>query len=303
MSDKDKTLFTDFELTTIEEKDSPACLVVIKGENIGFRHKIAGSVISIGRDPVNDLMLDDSKSSREHAVIEFHSDAVMIRDLDSTNGTSLNRRKLHGDTSTLRNGDLIRIGSTVLKFLTGGNLESLYHDTMYQLAKTDPLTEIPNKKHLLESLEREFSRSRRYDRPLTVIMLDIDFFKRTNDTFGHQAGDEVLKTLAKLIQGRIRRDELLARYGGEEFTLVLPETDLEKALQLAEQIRALTAKHDFQYEEQSIPVTISLGAAQLSAEMQDPGALIGPPTPNCTRPRRAVATRCVVSPPSLAPIA
>ena len=114
MSDKDKTLFTDFELTTIEEKDSPACLVVIKGENIGFRHKIAGSVISIGRDPVNDLMLDDSKSSREHAVIERSGQSFRLRALSGRRAVRVNGVKVR--ERQLENRDEIRIGPNRLQF-------------------------------------------------------------------------------------------------------------------------------------------------------------------------------------------
>ena len=102
----------------------------------------------------------------------------------------------------------------------------------------DGLTQIHNKRYLFEALEREMIRARRHERDLSVLMFDIDHFKRINDQYGHLAGDYVLRELARIVQERIRRDEVFARYGGEEFAIVLPETPLEGAAALAENLRA-----------------------------------------------------------------
>ena len=101
----------------------------------------------------------------------------------------------------------------------------------------DGLTQIHNKRYLFEALEREIIRARRHERDLSLLMFDIDHFKRINDQYGHLAGDYVLRELARIVQERIRRDEVFARYGGEEFAIVLPETSLDGGGALAETLR------------------------------------------------------------------
>ena len=127
----------------------------------------------------------------------------------------------------------------------------------------DGLTQIHNKRYLFEALEKELIRARRYERDLSVLMFDIDFFKRINDQYGHLAGDHVLRELARIVQDRIRRDEVFARYGGEEFVIVLPETSLAGAVALAENLRERVGSHGFSFQGEQIPVTISIGCALL----------------------------------------
>ena len=130
----------------------------------------------------------------------------------------------------------------------------------------DGLTQIHNKRYLYEALERELIRARRHDRDMSLLMFDIDYFKRINDQFGHLAGDFVLRELARIVQERIRRDEVFARYGGEEFVILLPETSLDGAQALAENLRARVAEHPFTFQGERIPVTISVGGALLLGE-------------------------------------
>jgi diguanylate cyclase (GGDEF)-like protein len=119
------------------------------------------------------------------------------------------------------------------------------------------------KRYLLEALEKEIIRARRHARDLSLIMFDIDHFKKINDVHGHLAGDFVLKELARIVQGRIRRDEVFARYGGEEFSIVLPETNLEGARALADGLREKVEQSRFVFQNESISVTISIGVAML----------------------------------------
>jgi diguanylate cyclase (GGDEF)-like protein len=127
----------------------------------------------------------------------------------------------------------------------------------------DGLTQIHNKRYLFEALDREIIRGRRHNRDLAILIFDIDHFKRINDVHGHLAGDFVLKEVARIVQSRIRRDEVFARYGGEEFAIILPETALEGATELAERLRKGVADHLFVFQADSIKVTISVGAALL----------------------------------------
>ena len=128
----------------------------------------------------------------------------------------------------------------------------------------DGLTQAHVKRYLLEALEKEIIRARRHVRDLSFIMFDIDHFKKINDVHGHLAGDFVLKELARIVQTRIRRDEVFARYGGEEFAIVLPETNLEGARALADWLREKVEKSNFTFQNETIRVTISIGVSVLN---------------------------------------
>ena len=121
------------------------------------------------------------------------------------------------------------------------------------------LTEIHNKRYLLEFLDRELSRSARYKRPLALILFDIDRFKVINEDLGHLGGDFTLREVAAAVKSTVRKEELFARYGGEEFIVVLPETNLEGGVMVAERVRSLVEQHLFQYEGKAYTTTISVG--------------------------------------------
>jgi len=129
------------------------------------------------------------------------------------------------------------------------------------LSITDGLTKLYNHRHLQDELARAFEESVRYQRPLSFVIVDLDFFKKVNDTYGHAIGDEVLKAISAIFKQSIRTTDLAARYGGEEFALMLPETMLEDALTFAEQIRASIEASPVQTHAGSIPATVSIGVA------------------------------------------
>ncbi len=149
---------------------------------------------------------------------------------------------------------LISLIIGILAYILLRDMERFKH-----LAETDRLTGLFNKGKFNEVLKREIERARRYKRPLSLIIFDIDHFKRINDTYGHKVGDEVLKELAKLIKKNIRKTDFAARWGGEEFVILAPETDLDGAVKLAEKLRQTVEKHEFPTVKN---VTISLGVAQ-----------------------------------------
>jgi two-component system cell cycle response regulator len=132
--------------------------------------------MTIGRGTLNDICVSQDSVSRTHAILRATTTACGIRDNESTNGTYVNDHKVH--EAYLKDGDLVKIGRSIFKFLTGDNIESLYHEEIYRLSTVDGLTQIFNKRYFLETLERELSRARRYDRPLALVMFDIDYFKR-----------------------------------------------------------------------------------------------------------------------------
>jgi diguanylate cyclase (GGDEF)-like protein len=239
-----------------------ACLVVIYGPDIGRRIQLGTAPFQIGRATKNDLALDQESVSRHHARIAFDGDAYWLQDLNSTNGTFVNDEPIR--EQKLHDGDQIRVGRSILKFMTGENVEVQYHEEIYRLMTVDGLTQIFNRRYFNEALEREFNRSGRYQRALSLILFDIDFFKRVNDTHGHLAGDGLLRQMAAAVRQRLRREDIFARTGGEEFAVLLPEIGIEGARTTAEKVRRIVEITPFRHEQKAIPCTVSLGLAALS---------------------------------------
>ncbi len=272
MTKQSKTVVTVIHNLTAKPESKDACVVVIYGADLGKKYNLDVPSLIIGRSSKCDLQVDQESVSRNHAKIVNSGQRVLIRDLGSTNGTYVNDQPV--EEFILRDGDLIKIGRTILKFLSGGNIEHAYHEEIYRLTTIDGLTQIFNKRHFMETLEREISRAQRYQRELSLIMFDLDHFKWVNDTYGHLAGDYVLKHLASVIKNRIRREDVFARYGGEEFAIILPEIDRENALTFAEKIRRLVERTQFNFENTVLPISISLGVATSSEDVTGPEELI-----------------------------
>ena len=145
-------------------------------------------------------------------------------------------------------------------------------EELERLSRTDGLTGLPNRRHLMETLEKEVRRAERNVRPFTLLMIDVDHFKRYNDAFGHLAGDDVLKRLAGVLLAAVRAADYAARYGGEEFTVVLPETPLDGALEVAERIRVRMAEEVFGTK--GSRVTLSIGLGEFPVDGTTPEAVI-----------------------------
>lgn len=141
-------------------------------------------------------------------------------------------------------------------------------EMMEQMATTDPLTNIHNVRFFRRSLEYELSRAYRYSNPLSILLIDLDHFKKVNDTFGHPRGDTVLCESAGILVKIMRRADLVARYGGEEFVVVMPSTDQGGARKAAERLRQIFEKHTFEGLEEKVPLTISIGLATADAGMK-----------------------------------
>lgn len=240
---------------------SDSCLVTIYGRELGKQHKLEQEVTTIGRGAENHVVLDMDNVSRRHARVLVRSDGFFVEDLQSTNGTYVNDQEV--EIERLRNGDLVKIGGAILKFLQGGDIEALFHEEIYRMTIVDGLTQIHNKRYFLEFLDREMARCARYERPLSLILFDIDHFKKINDRHGHLAGDFVLRRLAELISKHIRKEEAFARYGGEEFAIIMPETPGARAGVFAEKIRRMVEATPFEYEGQRLEVRCSLGIAEM----------------------------------------
>jgi diguanylate cyclase (GGDEF)-like protein len=267
-----KTVVTSISRISERPAGNEACLVVIYGSELGKKYNLNAASLVVGRSSKCDIQIDQESISRNHSKIVNTGKSVLVRDLGSTNGTYVNDEPV--DEYILRDGDLIKIGRTIFKFLTGGNIENAYHEEIYRLTTIDGLTQIFNKRYFLEMLERELARSHRYRRALSLVMFDIDHFKKVNDSYGHLAGDYVLKHLAQAVRTKIRREDCFARYGGEEFAIVLPEIDNGNCLPFAEKIRELVERTEFKFENARIPLTISMGIATVDAELTDAAGII-----------------------------
>ena len=260
-------------ITRVSDSDAPAtlagegCLVVFYGQNIGRRYFLNRPRLVIGRSDTTQLHIDQESVSRQHAEVLTEGASSSIRDLGSTNGTFVNNVRV--TAQPLRDGDLLRVGQTIFKYLGGNNIEGKYHEEIYRLSTIDGLTEAYNKRYFLDALTRELQRAARYGRGLCLVIFDIDHFKRINDGHGHLAGDHVLREMSHLVAQNLRRQDIFARYGGEEFAIVLPEVDKETARLVSEKLRALVEAQAFQFAQKRIPVTVSLGIASFGEGMGD----------------------------------
>jgi two-component system, cell cycle response regulator len=244
-----------------------ACLVHIypTGPSMGCRYPLRDKQLILGRGDDCDIRIQDNSVSRKHAKIEPSADGYFVSDLGSTNGTFVNDRQLDGPAN-VQDGDYLRVGNCIYRYLTGGNIEAEYHEEIYRLTIQDGLTRLHNQRALSEFLDREVARSQRHNRPLSVLMFDIDKFKAINDSYGHLCGDFVLRELAECIRSSVRKEDLFARYGGEEFCMVLVETGPDEAAAAGERIRASVAGHQFRFETTPIKLTISIGVATTAGD-------------------------------------
>jgi two-component system cell cycle response regulator len=243
-----------------------ACLVHIypTGPGMGARFPLSENPLVIGRGVDCEIRINDHSVSRRHARIQPGALGHCAVDLESTNGTFVN--DIPASMHRLKDGDYLRVGNCIYRFLAGGNVEAEYHEEIYRLTIIDALTDIYNKRYLMEFLDRELARSARYHRPLTLILFDIDLFKSINDEHGHLGGDFTLRELAACVKALVRKEELFARYGGEEFVVVLPESSLEAGLSVSERLRGMVENHAFQFEGKCYHITISLGIACTQGE-------------------------------------
>lgn len=280
---EDKTVIANVSslmMETPKKKGIPS-LVQYSGSTLGKRYQLNGNEIKVGRSAEADITIAEASVSRIHARLIQDSDVVEIEDAGSANGTYINDQKVTVRTP-LKDQDIVRLGTVLLKFFSSDNIDGFVHDKIYRMATIDAGTQIFNKQYLLDSLDTEFKISQSSGRPLSIIYYDLDFFKKVNDTYGHNAGDLVLKESAVVTKKVIRKDDIQCRYGGEEFVIILPNTSLAEASDLAERIRLAIASHPF-----ILPVelnnvkqqithqqTISAGVSQVSAEMASPKDLL-----------------------------
>lgn len=246
--------------TEIVSKREPS-IIVMSGPTAGQTIKLSSrSLWKVGRSTDSDLVLQDASISRSHAEFHGHGEQWELIDLNSSNGTFVNGERIQ--RKNLTTDDKIQFGSnTVLKYVIQDDSEVNLQNELYESATKDSLTGLFSKRYFIEQLDVEFNFHRRTKKPLSLVIADLDYFKKVNDTYGHLGGDFVLKETGRIIQNVLRKGDVAGRYGGEELIFLLRETPLQGAKIFAERLRELVASHHFFYEGKKIQVCLSLGAS------------------------------------------
>jgi diguanylate cyclase (GGDEF)-like protein len=252
-----------------------ACLVVIAGPMLGVKVELGIEPLVIGRSDTAGLTIPHPSVSRQHCRIMFTDRCYWLEDLGSTNRTYINGKAV--DKIGLTDGDRIKLGDNVLKFFDAGSVEANYQKQLVDLAVTDELTGLSNRRHFVAQLNQEIEDARRHNVSLALLIGDLDHFKPINDTYGHLAGDKILKGFSELLQNELdahdaaneaRPESLAGRLGGEEFGILLPEVSAAQAFEFAEKLRNAVAEKRFDATEEGLNLTISIGVAMLSDFMQ-----------------------------------
>jgi two-component system cell cycle response regulator len=258
-------------------KEQEACLIIIRGTPQGHRFFITQDEMTIGRDPAADISVADQGISRKHASLRREPGRkIRLTELGSSNGTFVNDKRVAPNESVLlAKEDMIKLGNSIFKFLPAGELEILFYGNLGSAAHTDALTRIYNKGYLLEALDAEFKRAKALHTDFSIVFFDLDHFKKVNDSFGHDAGDYVLKEFASIIRtGYLRPKDIFARYGGEEFVILLAGTNSKAAMEQAEKMRAAVEAHAFIYEGKRLTITTSMGVAELASGIESAQTLL-----------------------------
>jgi two-component system, cell cycle response regulator len=245
-------------------------LTFLSGPALGKEIPVIGRQLTIGRGADCDIIIPDPSVSRKHLQISCRKVVqsgqasklkIVARDLGSRNGTLINYAEVR--SAVLKPGDKIIIGRVILKFEHRDIAEQSFYDEIYKLATTDSLTVLLNKASITRALSEEITAGLRNRRWISVILVDIDEFKSLNDLYGHLVGDRILKSAAGIFRSSLRRRDRVGRFGGDEFLIVLSETGIKGAQQVAERIRK---KFEILIREElglSTSVTASFGVASI----------------------------------------
>ena len=239
-------------------------LTVLGGINAGRVFSLDRDETLIGRGRDVHVRIDDVGISRRHArIVRADGRRYILEDLDSTNGVFVNGRKV--ERVELASGDRVQIGSAlVLRFrLFAADEEALAHK-LYEGSTHDALTGLYNRKYAGERLAAEVAYAHRHETLLSLVLFDLDYFKRVNDSFGHLVGDGVLRVVAAQVRKAIRAEDVLARYGGEEFVVLVRGIEHDSVGVLAERIRKWVEQLSIPLESRTLKTTVSIGVASLS---------------------------------------
>lgn len=241
-------------------------LTLLSDPNPGATFVLDEDELVIGRTPDASLYIEDAGLSRAHARFYRRGTDYLVEDLKSTNGTSVNGERITMPT-LLADGARVQAGKgTVLRFQLQDRLEQAAAQRLYEQTVRDALTGLHNRRFLEDRLRSEFAYADRHNTPLSVLIIDVDHFKRVNDEHGHPAGDEVLRVMGKTLSNMVRTEDLAARYGGEEFVVATRGSDKTEAVALANRIREAVMDNGVQWNNSPIAITVSVGVATLGSK-------------------------------------
>ena len=260
-------------------------LVFLRGELLAIPIPLERNEVTLGRALEADIRVNDSRASRLHARIttEHHEATGEVRyrlnDLKSTNGTLLNGRAIVQEF--LQAGDKFEVGDQLIRFEMLDEIDREFQQQIHRLLVHDELTGLLTSKSFFSEMRREAARAEAESMPFCVLMMDIDYFKEVNDTYGHLVGSETLEEVGAVIKSSLRAGDVGARFGGEEFAAFLLDADYAQGLIAAERVRSAIEKHEFpavrrgsSEEPRTHRMTISVGVASYPEDARDPIQLV-----------------------------
>jgi two-component system cell cycle response regulator len=246
--------------------------VVIQGDLIGRVFKLKDEKTLIGRHPSCQIPIQHRAVSSQHAAVKRLKNTIVVEDLKSTNGTFVNQAKITVPV-TLKTGDLVRMGGTVLKYVDS-ELDVDFSESLHNQMTRDALTGVFNRGYVIKALSSLMDIAKTGS-SLSMILIDLDHFKKVNDTLGHLAGDQVLRDTCKvLVESVFRGEDVVGRYGGEEFIALLPDCALKTAIDVAERARKTIESHRYFFEGSRIAVTASFGVGHWEPKFSTPEEFI-----------------------------
>ncbi len=259
-------------------RDLRPALVFLTGDLLAVPIPLEREEVIVGRALEADVRVNDSQISRKHARINAITDeetkkiSYVLTDLSSRNGTLLNGQKIR--QVTLQSGDKITIGDHILRFEFLDEIDREFHRQIHRLLSHDDLTGLLSSRSFFSELRRESARAKAHNRHFCVLMMDVDFFKNVNDTYGHLTGSKTLEEIGYCITQNLRSGDVAARFGGEEFAAFLLDAEMGQALVAAERIRSEIENYDFSVIRQGKPsekhhITISIGIATFPNDSRD----------------------------------
>ena len=265
------------------QRELRPALVFLTGDLLAVPIPLDREEVILGRALEADVRINDKKISRRHAQINTVYDGgkntaeYVLTDLYSRNGTLLNGQKITQEK--LQNGDKITVGEHILRFELLDEIDREYHRQIHRLLSHDDLTGLLSSRSFFTELRREAGRAKAENRPFCVLMMDVDYFKNVNDTYGHLTGSKTLEEIGLCITHNLRSGDAAARFGGEEFAAFLLDAELSQALVAAERIRSEIEKYEFSVARQgkftkAHHVTISIGVSAFPSDTSDPIELV-----------------------------
>jgi diguanylate cyclase (GGDEF)-like protein len=249
------------KLSSVGSARTKPVLTVLTGSATGTQFKVNKGTAMIGRGPQVELRVEDDGISRAHARIRAETGRAWVEDMGSRNGTFVNGAKIAAAVE-LHDGDKIQVGrGTVIRFGFQDDLDESFHESLLSSALRDGLTKLFNKRYFLERLDSELKFAQRHQTSLSLLMLDLDHFKKINDTMGHLAGDKVLATISGVLAKAVRNEDVVARFGGEEFAIILRAIEIDSAQLMAERVRKLVEATVISFDNKELRATVSIGIA------------------------------------------